>query len=140
MIKRISHIGVVVNDLNGTLKLYKELLGLMPEGIKTFGRNKLAFVPVGDDEIEIIQPLDADSMLGTFLGEHGDGVHHIAFVTDDIETEIQKMRGRGVKMLNEEPMIGAHGVKIAFLSPESTNGIIIELIETASEDRGRRRS
>jgi methylmalonyl-CoA/ethylmalonyl-CoA epimerase len=129
MIKKISHIGIVVKDLDKTLRVYEKVFGLTAEKIVTTSSSKLAFIPVADGEIELIQPLNPSSRSANFLSTHGEGIHHIAFETDDIENEIVGMEKKGVKMRDEKPRIGAHGVKIAFISPESTNGVITELIE-----------
>lgn len=121
----------MVKDLDETLKTYKNLFGLEAETIKTTASSKIAFIPLAEGEIEIIQPIRTDSRLGIFLGTRGEGIHHIAFETDDIDAEMNSMREKGVKMLDEKPRIGAHGVKIAFISPESTYGVVTELIEKA---------
>jgi len=129
MIKKISHIGIVVIDLDKTLRIYEKIFGLTAEKVVTTSSSKIAFIPVAEGEIELIQPLDSSSRSANFLSTRGEGIHHIAFETDDIEIEMVEMESKGVVMTDKKPRIGAHGVKIAFISPESTNGVITELIE-----------
>ena len=127
MIDRISHVGVLVRDLEGTLREFKEALGLRPEAVKEKGSNRIAFIPVGGDEIELIQPGDPEGRLGRHLAERGESVHHIALETDDIDSQLLRMRGK-VDVLNAEPIMGAHGVRIAFVALRGS-GLILELIE-----------
>jgi methylmalonyl-CoA/ethylmalonyl-CoA epimerase len=135
MIIRISHVGVAVKDLEKTLKLYEDIIGLRPEEIKDMGYSRLAFIPVGDDEIELIQPSSADSMLSNFIEERGEMVHHIALETNDIETTMEHVKSRGAIMLDEESIVGAHGVRIAFFTFEGQEDLVFELIESKpSED------
>ena len=132
MIIRMSHVGVAVKDLEKTLKLYEDVLGLRPEAVKDMGRSRLAFIPVGDDEIELIQPSDVDGMLGKFLKERGEMVHHIALETDDIKAAMEHVKSRGAIMLDEEPIVGAHGVRIAFFTLEGQGDVAFELVESKS--------
>ena len=132
MIIRMSHVGVAMKDLEKTLKLYEDVLGLHPEAVKDMGRSKLAFIPVGDDEIELIQPSDVDGMLSKFLEERGEMVHHIALETDDIEAAMEHVKSRGATMLDEEPIVGAHGVRIAFFTLEGQEDLAFELVESKS--------
>jgi len=134
MIIRMSHVGVAVKDLEKTLKLYEDVLGLRPEAVKDMGRSRLAFIPVGDDEIELIQPSDVDGMLGKFLEERGEMVHHIALETDDIEAAMEHVKSRGAIMLDEEPIVGAHGVRIAFFTLEGQGDVAFELVESKSSE------
>ncbi|MEM2634953.1 MAG: VOC family protein, partial [Nitrososphaerales archaeon] len=88
MIKKISHIGIVVRNMDETLKLFERAFNLKPAVVKEAmdGKLKVAFIPVGDDEIELLQPLDLNIPLGEFLQTHGQGIHHISLATDDIES------------------------------------------------------
>jgi methylmalonyl-CoA/ethylmalonyl-CoA epimerase len=134
MIIRMSHVGVAVKDLEKTLKLYEDVLGLRPEVVKDMGRSRLAFIPVGDDEIELIQPSGDDSMLSNFIKERGEMVHHIALETDDIEATMEHVKSRGATMLDEEPIVGAHGVRIAFFTLEGQEDVAFELVESKSSE------
>ena len=131
MIRRMSHVGVVVEDLNETLNVYDRVLHLKPRAIvdASEGKVKAAFVPVGEDEIELLQPIDPSVPLMQFLRKYGPGIHHISLATDDIESDVERMRKDGVRFDRERPTVGAHGTRIIFTDPKSTAGIPIELIE-----------
>jgi methylmalonyl-CoA epimerase len=131
MIKRLNHVGVIVNNLDDTLKVYQKIFGLKPATVKTAmeGKARVAFVPVGDGEIELIQPLDPNMPQSKFLQTRGQGIHHISLSTDNIESEVDRMKKEGVAFAAEAPRIGAHGVKIIFTKPETTDNITVELCE-----------
>jgi methylmalonyl-CoA epimerase len=131
MIKRLNHVGVIVHNLDDTLKIYEKIFGLKPTTVKTAmeGKARVAFIPVGDGEIELIQPLDPNMPQSKFLQTRGQGIHHISLSTDNIESEVDRMRKEGVAFAAEAPKIGAHGVKIIFTKPETTDDIIVELCE-----------
>ncbi len=131
MIKRINHVGVIVNNLDETLRVYDKIFGLKPSTVKSAmeGKARVAFVPVGDGEIELIQPLDPKLPQSEFLQKRGQGIHHLSLSTDNIESEVERMRRHGVVFAAEEPKIGAHGVKIIFTKPETTDNITVELCE-----------
>jgi methylmalonyl-CoA/ethylmalonyl-CoA epimerase len=131
MIKRVSHVGVVVGDLDQTLKLYERVFGLKPSVVKDAmgGKVRVAFVPVGDGEIELLQPKDPDIPMGRFLKTHGQGIHHISVSTDDIDSEVSRMKSAGAAFPDEPPKVGAHGVRIIFTKAETTGGIAFELCE-----------
>jgi len=133
MIKRVNHVGVIVHDLDNTLKIYERVFGLKPATVKTAmeGKARVAFVPVGDGEIELIQPLDPNMPQSKFLQTHGQGIHHVSLSTDNIASEVDRMRKEGVAFAAEAPKIGAHGVKIMFTKPETTDNITVELCEEA---------
>jgi methylmalonyl-CoA epimerase len=131
MITRLNHVGVIVNNLDDTLKVYQKIFGLKPATVKTAmeGKARVAFVPVGDGEIELIQPLDPNMPQSKFLETRGQGIHHISLSTDNIESEVDRMKKEGVAFAAEAPRIGAHGVKIIFTKPETTDNITVELCE-----------
>ncbi len=134
MFNRINHVGVVVRDLNETLELFDKLFQLKPDVVKDTmeGKLKVAFVPVGNDEIELLQPLDPDTPLGEVLRKSGQGIHHLALSTDNIDADVERLKKKGVVFDQEKPRIGAHGVKIILTRPETTGGIIVELCEEKS--------
>jgi len=134
MFNRINHVGVVVRDLNETLELFDKLFQLKPAVVKDAmeGKLKVAFVPVGNDEIELLQPLDPSTPLGEALRKSGQGIHHLALSTDNIDEDVERLKKKGVVFDQEKPRIGAHGVKIILTRPETTGGIIVELCEEKS--------
>jgi methylmalonyl-CoA/ethylmalonyl-CoA epimerase len=131
MIRRLDHVGVVVHNLDDTLKTYERIFGLKPTTVKTAmeGKARVAFVPVGDGEIELIQPLDPSLPQSKFLQTRGQGIHHISLGTDNIESEVDRMRKEGVAFAADAPRIGAHGVRMIFTKPETTDNITVELCE-----------
>ncbi|MGA9348849.1 MAG: methylmalonyl-CoA epimerase [Anaerolineae bacterium] len=130
MIKKIDHIGVVVHSIEEALQVYEEALGLELNDVKEVPEQavKVAFLPVGDSEIELVEPLTSDSGVAKFLEKRGEGIHHICFEVDDIEAALQDLAAKGVRLIDEQPRQGAHG-RVAFLHPKSAHGVLIELIE-----------
>jgi len=131
MIKKINHIGVAVKDLNEATKFYEENLGLEIEGTEEIKEQKVkvAFIPVGESRIELLQSTDPDGPVAKFIEKRGEGIHHMALEVDHIEDFLQKLKERGVQLIDEKPRVGAHGMKIAFLHPRSTKGVLLELCE-----------
>ena len=128
MFEKISHIGFATKDIKIAIKACEKILDLKLKEIKTIGTNKIAFIPVGNDEIELIQP-SPSSRIYQFLEEKGEGVHHIAFETNDIEDAIATLKEKGAKILDEKPFIGAHEVNIAFFTLPGIENIAFELVE-----------
>jgi len=131
MIQLIDHIGIVVEDIESSLKLYVEALGLNLSTIETNDAYKvrIAFFPVGDTLVELLQPLAEGTMMGDVLKERGECIHHIAFRVDDLEADLAKLKALGVPLINETPQIGGLGPRIAFLQASAANGVSIELVE-----------
>jgi len=131
MINRVHHVGIVVSDLDRALEVYRRIFDVKPSEVKQVIRGKLrvAFIPVGNGEIELIQPLGTESVLGKYLRTHGEGIHHFSLATDDIESDVKRLRERGALFMEDCPTIGAHGVPIIFTRPETTGGVSIELLE-----------
>ena len=131
MIKKIDHIGVAVKNLKEAMRLYREGLGLEIDGTEEVKeqRVKVAFIPVGETRIELIESTDPNGIIAKFIERRGEGIHHIALEVDHIEDALQKLKERGVQLIDEKPRIGVHKMKIAFLHPRSTNGVLLELCE-----------
>ena len=131
MIKKIDHIGVAVKNLNEAMRLYSESLGLEIEETEEVKeqRVKVAFIPVGESRIELIESTDPNGPIAKFIERRGEGIHHIALEVDHIEDALQKLKERGVQLIDEKPRIGAHKMKIAFLHPRSAKGVLLELCE-----------
>jgi len=135
MASRINHVGVAVRNLEETLRFFRVVLCLEPSRKAKAPQMKAAFIPVGDGEIELIEPTDAESPLAKFIAEKGEGLHHISIQVSDVERTLALLRKKGIKTIDEKPRIGLHGVNIAFLDPESTKGILIELCEESEGGR-----
>lgn len=135
MIKKIDHIGIAVNNLEEAIKIWRDSLGLVFAGIEVVETQKVktAFFPVGEAMIELLEPTDQDSPIASFLEKRGQGIHHIAFYTDDIKGDLKKLSDAGIVLIDNLPRRGAHGKLIAFLHPKSTGGILIELCQKPEE-------
>ena len=129
MTGRIDHIGIAVANLDETLKVYTDILGLTLHGTETVADQKVrvAFLPVGDTEIELLESTEPDGPIAKFIEAKGQGLQHIAFRVDDIEAALAELKAKGVRLIDEKPRYGAGGAKIAFLHPKSTHGVLIEL-------------
>lgn len=131
MIKKIDHIGIAVKSIEKTSELFSNILGLKVAGEELVEEQKVkvAFLPLGDSELELLESTSPDGPIAIFIEKKGEGIQHIAFRVDNIEKALEKLKEEGVRLIDEKPRYGAGGVKIAFLHPKSTNGILIELSE-----------
>ncbi|MDG2432972.1 methylmalonyl-CoA epimerase [Flavobacterium sp.] len=129
--RKIEHIGIAVKDLEASNLLFEKLFGqpsykqeeVISEGVMT------SFFENGPNKIELLAATNPDSPIAKFLEKKGEGIHHIAFDVEDIEAEIQRLKGEGFVVLNETPKKGADNKLVAFLHPKSTNGVLIELCQ-----------
>ena len=130
-IMKIDHIGIAVKNLDETLKFYKDVLGLELQGTEVVEEQKVrvAFLPVGDTEVELLESTMDDGPIAKFIEKNGEGVQHIAFKVDDIEAAIEEMKSKGMMMIDETPRYGAGGARIAFMHPKSTHRVLVELSE-----------
>ena len=131
MIEKIDHIGIAVKDLNEGIERYEKLLGLRCTGVEEIEeqRVKVAMIPAGDVNIELLQSTHPEGPIARFLDRKGEGFHHIAYKVTNIEEELEKLKGRNVRLIDKIPRTGAHGAKIAFIHPKSTGGLLVELVE-----------
>jgi len=130
MIEKIEHIGVAVKNLDKTLALYTDVLGLEVTGRIEHGALRGAFVRVGDVKIELLGSSDPDNPISRHIEKRGEGIHHIAFKVPDVSEEMKAMKGKGIQFIDAEPRPGAHDSMIAFLHPKSTDGVLMELVQT----------
>lgn len=130
-IKRIDHIAIVVEDIEAALGFWRDTLGLELAHIEDVAEQKsiVAFLPTGGSEVELVKPTTDDSGVARYLQKRGPGMHHICFEVEDIEAALAQMKEKGVRLINETPLIGSGGKKIAFVHPESTHGVLVELYE-----------
>lgn len=131
VIKRIAHIGVAVSDLEEVKKVYTDKLGLPLGAQETLDWMNLevAFVPIGQTNVELVQSTIDDGVMNKYIAKKGEGIHHIALEVDDCRAATEEMKARGVRMVHDEPQKGAHGALINFLHPKETHGVFIELCE-----------
>ncbi len=131
LIGKIDHIGIAVSNLDEAVKLYRDVLGLELHGTEVVPEQKVrvAFLPVGDTEVELLESTSAEGPIAKFIEAKGQGIQHIAFRVDDIEAALEEMKAKGMRLIDDKPRYGAGGAKIAFLHPKSTGGVLIELCE-----------
>ena len=125
----LDHIGIAVGDLSQALAFYRDALGLdvePPEDVPS-QRVRAHFVPVGEATIELLEPTAADSPIAKFIEKRGPGVHHVTLRVDDIRETLDRLKARGVRLIDETPREGAEGALIAFVHPASTHGVLVEL-------------
>lgn len=130
-LKKIAHIGIAVNSIESTLPFYTDQLGLSLEKTEIIESElvKVAFLKIGETRIELLEPLNADSTIYQFIQKKGEGIHHIALEVDHIETRLSSLKKNGVRLIHEQPKIGANEAKIAFIHPKASNGVLFELCE-----------
>lgn len=131
MIKKINHIAIAVNNIEEALKFYQEVMDLTFIGteVVTAQKTKVGFFKVGESNIELVQPVEPESPLVKFLESKGEGIHHICFEVDDLEETVKRFIEKGAIMVDKNPRPGAHGSKVVFVHPKSSNGVLIELCE-----------
>ena len=134
MFKKIDHIGVAVNNLEESLHIFKDVLGMKCSGEEEVKEQnvKVAFLPVGESEIELLESTSPDGNIAKYIEKKGEGIHHIAFEVEDLDVMLKNLQKKGVRLIDKEPRYGAGGARIAFLHPKSTNGILVELCEHKS--------
>lgn len=130
-VKQINHVAIVVEDIDAALRFWRDGLGLEVAHVEDVpGQDSIvAFLPTGDAEVELVKPTNVDSGVANFLKQRGPGMHHICFEVDDILAYITRLQENGIRLINEEPVLGTGGKLIAFIHPESTHGVLVELYE-----------
>ena len=128
---KIEHIGLAVESLSKSIPLFESLLNCQCYKTEMVESEQVrtAFFLKDDAKIELVQSLDKEGVIAKFIGKKGEGMHHIAFLVDDIIAEMQRLKSEGFTLLNEEPKIGADNKWVCFLHPKSTNGTLIELCQ-----------
>ena len=127
----LDHIGIAVRSIDA-MRVY-EVLGLKIDHVETVASQgvKTAFLSAGDSNLELLEPVSPDSPVARFIEKRGEGIHHICFRVDDLETHLENLKREGYRLINESPVPGAHGCRVAFLHPAAGNGVLIELSEKA---------
>ncbi|MFT4415669.1 methylmalonyl-CoA epimerase [Fredinandcohnia humi] len=136
MIKKIDHIGIAVSSIENSLPFYTNILNLQLEGIEVVESEqvKVAFLKIGESKLELLEPLSTESSIASFIEKRGEGIHHIALGVNSIEERISEIKANGIKMLQDEPKLGAGGAKIAFMHPKTTGRVLLELCEKTSKE------
>ena len=127
---KINHIGIAVNNIEEALPFWTEGLGMKLHHVEEVGgqKSKVAFLPLGESDVELVQPTSPDSTMTKFIAEKGQGIHHLCLETDDIEGMMMHLKEKGIRLINETPLV-AEGRKMAFVHPKATGGVLLELYE-----------
>lgn len=130
-IKRIDHVAMVVEDIDVALQFWRDVLGLELHHVEDVPEQQsiIAFLPAGDSEVELVKPTDENSGIARYLRKRGPGIHHICLEVSNIAETLCYLKEKNIRLINQEPLIGTGGKKIAFIHPESTHGVLIELYE-----------
>ena len=133
-VKSLNHVGIAVHSIDDQKEFYEGALGMEFEGLEDVPSQKVrvAFFKAADVRIELLEPTEPDSTVAKFLEKRGQGLHHLAFTVDDIQSRIAELKESGLRMIDETPRPGAHHMQIAFLHPKSSFGVLTELCEPAS--------
>lgn len=132
-ITKINHVAIVVPEIEGALNFWRDALGLEVHHVEEVPSQKstVAFLPIGESEVELVKPTSADSGVARFLQERGAGMHHLCFEVDDIEGMLAELKRKGVRLINETPL-ELPGRKMAFIHPKASNGVLVELYEVTA--------
>jgi len=130
-LKNIEHIGIAVNNIDESLKYYEGVLGLKCYAIEEVAEQKVktAFLKIGETKIELLEATSDDSPIAKFIEKRGQGIHHIAFAVNGIESALSELKVNEIQLIDEKPRKGAEGLDIAFLHPKSTGGVLTEICE-----------
>ena len=130
---RIDHVGVAVEDLDGTVELYARAFQMREQHRETVEEQgvEAVLLEVGDGHVELLRPLSPDTGVGKFIAKNGPGLHHVAYATDDIDSALGAVRDAGLRLIDEKPRTGIRNSRVAFLHPRSTGGVLTELVEPA---------
>lgn len=130
-VKSIHHVAVVVSDVDASLKFWRDALGMTVSEMRAVPAEeaRVAFMPLAGSELELVQPISAGTGLARFLEKRGQGLHHVCLEVDDLEAMLSQLKARGVRLINEEPRGESGSRRYAFVHPESTGGVLVELYQ-----------
>ena len=130
-VKQINHVAVVVQDMEKALLFWRDALGMDMHELRDVPAEKsqVAFLPLSGSEVELVLPTTQDSGIAKYLTKRGPGMHHICLEVDDMEGMLSQLKSKGVRLINEEPRTAVDGKKYAFIHPESTSGVLVELYQ-----------
>jgi len=132
MLTKINHIGIAVTSIDETLPFYRDQLGMAFLGSEEVAEQKVrvAMLQIGESKIELLEPTSPESAVAKFLEKSGPGIHHLAYEVENIEAAIAHLQAQGARMIDVVPRNGAHGSRIAFVHPKSSNGVLTELCQS----------
>jgi methylmalonyl-CoA/ethylmalonyl-CoA epimerase len=128
---RIHHLALVVDDLETALAFWRDTLGLVLARVEHVPEQQaeIAFLPAGDSEIELVRPTTSESGVARFLAKRGPGMHHVCLEVPDLDGVLRRLQARGARLITPEPITNPQGRRLAFIHPESTSGVLVELYE-----------
>jgi len=134
----LDHVGIAVSDLDAALRFYRDALGLEVHASEDVASQRVRahFVPTGESSLELLEATAPDSPIAKFLGRRGPGLHHITLRVDDVSAALEQLKARGVRLIDDRPRPGAEGALVAFIHPSSTQGVLVELKQSAPKQRG----
>jgi methylmalonyl-CoA epimerase len=134
MFGRIDHVGIAVADVDAALALHEGIYGMPVVHRETVREQgvEAVLLDVGDGHVELLRPLADDTPVGRFLARRGPGLHHVAYRVDDVAAALDRLRDRGVRLIDETPRAGIRGSRVAFLHPAASGGVLTELVQTAT--------
>jgi len=134
MFDRIDHVGIAVEDLDGALALFEQTFGMPMVHRETVTEQgvEAALLDVGENHVELLQPLGPDTPVGKFLAKRGPGIHHVAYQVTDVEAALEQLKGAGLQLIDETPRTGIRNSRVAFLHPRSSGGVLTEIVQPAS--------
>lgn len=130
-IKSINHIAIVVEDMDQSLLFWRDALGMELREVHEVPseQSQVAFLPLAGSEVELVRPTTGDSGVAKYLHKRGPGMHHLCLEVDDIDGMLSQLKARGIRLINDEPRKSPEGRRYAFVHPESTNGVLVELYQ-----------
>ncbi len=136
-IKKINHVAIVVEQIEDALTFWRDGLGLEIKQVKDVPdqSSRVAFLPLGESEIELVEPISNDSGIARFLKKRGPGMHHVCLEVEDIQETLQQIKNKGFELINDIPLVDEEGRKYLFVHPKSTNGVLVELYEMPIDKR-----
>lgn len=131
VIKAINHVAVVVSDMEQALSFWRDALGIRLHELRDVPAEKsqVAFLPLAGAEVELVMPTTEDSGIAKYLAKRGPGMHHLCLEVDDIEGILAQLKAKNIRLINEQPRLAADGKKYAFIHPEATGGVLVELYQ-----------
>ena len=137
MFDRIDHVGVAVEEIDASLELYRDLFELVLAHREVVSEQgvEAVLLDVGENHVELLQPLGPDTPVGRFLAKHGPGLHHLAYQVSDIDSTLAALREAGTELIDERPRVGIRDSRVAFLHPRASGGVLTEIVQPAAEDR-----
>ena len=131
MVKKLDHIAITVNNIEKTAEIFFDLFGLKMEHVETVKNQnvRVGFLPIGDTQLELVEPLKGNEQLRKYIDKKGSGLHHLCFEVDDIEREMEVIEAKGGIFVDKSAREGSHQTKIAFVHPKATGGTLVEIAQ-----------